>query len=126
MRPVGAKHDALGADHRNKILQRTGIVSNAVVINMAQIVGRFAFPECQERIELRRKYRQVQMERDILAKACGPSLPTAPTRRLPRLRAELFDDGVVASRKRIARLMRQGQMRGVKKGKTNKRKSKEG
>ena len=32
---------------------------------------------------------------------------------MPRIRAELFDDGVVASRKRIARLMRQGHMRGV-------------
>ena len=32
---------------------------------------------------------------------------------MPRIRAELNDSGVVASRKRIARLMRQGQMRGV-------------
>lgn len=32
---------------------------------------------------------------------------------LPRIRAELLDAGLVASRKRIARLMRQGQMRGV-------------
>lgn len=32
---------------------------------------------------------------------------------MPRIRAELLDAGVVASRKRIARLMRQGHMRGV-------------
>jgi len=32
---------------------------------------------------------------------------------MPRIRAELLDDGVMASRKRIARLMRQGHMRGV-------------
>jgi len=32
---------------------------------------------------------------------------------MPRIRAELKDAGVVASRKRIARLMRQGHMRGV-------------
>ena len=32
---------------------------------------------------------------------------------MPRIRAELQDAGIVASRKRIARLMRQAQMRGV-------------
>lgn len=32
---------------------------------------------------------------------------------MPRVRAELINVGVVASRKRLARLMRQGQMRGV-------------
>jgi putative transposase len=32
---------------------------------------------------------------------------------MPRIRAELQDTGIVASRKRIARLMRQEQMRGV-------------
>ena len=32
---------------------------------------------------------------------------------MPRIRAELQDAGIVASRKRIARLMRQEQMRGV-------------
>lgn len=32
---------------------------------------------------------------------------------MPRIRAELQEAGIVASRKRIARLMRQGQMRGV-------------
>jgi putative transposase len=32
---------------------------------------------------------------------------------MPRIRAELLDAGVVSSRKRIARLMRQGLMRGV-------------
>lgn len=32
---------------------------------------------------------------------------------MPRIRAELLDAGIVASRKRIAALMRQGQMRGV-------------
>jgi len=32
---------------------------------------------------------------------------------MPRIRAELLDDGVVASRKRIARLMRQAHLRGV-------------
>jgi putative transposase len=31
----------------------------------------------------------------------------------PRIRAELLDAGVVASRKRIAHLIRQGQTRGV-------------
>jgi putative transposase len=32
---------------------------------------------------------------------------------MPRIRAELLDAGVVASRKRIAHLIRQGQTRGV-------------
>ena len=48
--------------------------------------------ERQELVELRRKLRQVQMERDILAKA-GPSLPTTPTRRLSRLRADCRKSG---------------------------------
>ena len=32
---------------------------------------------------------------------------------MPRIRAELIEDGVVASRKRIARLMRQAHLRSV-------------
>ena len=32
---------------------------------------------------------------------------------MPRIRAELLDQGVVASRKRIARLMRHAKLRGV-------------
>ena len=38
--------------------------------------------EHQELVELRRKLRQVQMERDILAKACAPGLPAKARRRL--------------------------------------------
>ena len=52
--------------------------------------------ERQELIELRRKLRQVQMERDILAKATAWS-----------------DVGVLASRKRIAALMRTMHIQGV-------------
>lgn len=36
--------------------------------------------ERRELNELRRKLRQVQMERDILAKACAPGLPTKASR----------------------------------------------
>ena len=43
--------------------------------------------ERQELVELRRKLRQVQMERDILAKACEPGLPAKARRRLQRLPA---------------------------------------
>ena len=46
--------------------------------------GALSASERQELIELRCKLRQVQMERDILAKAT-PGLPTTATRRLPRL-----------------------------------------
>ena len=38
---------------------------------------------------------------------------------MPRVRAELTETGVVASRKRIARLMRDGGMRGVKRASTS-------
>ena len=38
--------------------------------------------ERQELLELRRKLRQVQMERDILAKACDHGLPAKARRRL--------------------------------------------
>ena len=43
--------------------------------------------ERQELVELRRKLRQVQMERDILAKACAPGLPAKASGRLQRLPA---------------------------------------
>lgn len=48
--------------------------------------------ERQELVELRRKLRQVQMERDILAKATAWFATTA-TRRLPRLRADCLKSG---------------------------------
>ena len=38
---------------------------------------------------------------------------------MPRVRAELIETGVVASRKRISRLMRDGGMRGVKRASTS-------
>ena len=37
---------------------------------------------------------------------------------MPRIRAELMDAGIVASRKRIAALMRQEHMRGVSRGRS--------
>ena len=43
--------------------------------------------ERRELVELRRKLRQVQMERDILAKACAPGLREQARRRLQRLPA---------------------------------------
>ena len=55
--------------------------------------GALSAAERQELIELRRKLRQVQMERDILAKACDHGLPTAATRRLPRLCADYSKSG---------------------------------
>jgi transposase len=54
--------------------------------------GALSASERQELIELRRKLRQVQMERDILPNS-GPSLPTTATRRLPRLRADCGESG---------------------------------
>ena len=77
--------------------------------------------ERQELIELRRKLRQVQMERDILAKANHTLterirevyVASDETDGMPRIRAEVLDTGLVASRKRIARLMRQATLRGV-------------
>ncbi len=54
--------------------------------------GALTASERQELLTLGRQLRQVQMERDILAKA-GPSLPTTPTRRLPRLRADCSKPG---------------------------------
>ena len=43
--------------------------------------------ERQELVELRRKLRQVQMEREILAKACVHGLPAKARRRLQRQQA---------------------------------------
>ncbi|MDP2451376.1 MAG: transposase [Polaromonas sp.] len=48
--------------------------------------GPLSAVERQELMELRRKYHQVQMERDILARR--PGLPTTATRRSRRLRAD--------------------------------------
>ena len=44
--------------------------------------------DLQELIELRRKLRQVQQERDILAKACDHGLQAKASRRPQRLRAD--------------------------------------
>ena len=52
--------------------------------------------EPQELVELRRKLRQVQMERDILAKACAPGLPGKARRRLQRLQARESKPGRTA------------------------------
>ena len=52
--------------------------------------------ERQELVELRRKLRQVQMERDILAKACAPGLPEKARRRLQRLQARESKPGRTA------------------------------
>ena len=49
--------------------------------------------ERQELIELRRKLRQVQQERDILAKACAPGLQAKASRRPQRLRADCRPPG---------------------------------
>ena len=49
--------------------------------------GPLNLAERQELIELRRKLRQVQMERDILAKACDHGLPAKASGRLQRLQA---------------------------------------
>ena len=52
--------------------------------------------ERQELVELRRKLRQVQMERDILAKACAPGLPGKASGRLQRLQARQSKPGRTA------------------------------
>ena len=49
--------------------------------------------ERQELIELRRKLRQAQQERDILAKACAPGLQAKASRRPQRLRADCGQSG---------------------------------
>ena len=52
--------------------------------------------ERQELVELRRKLRQVQMERDILAKACAPGLPAKASGRPRRLPARESKPGRTA------------------------------
>ena len=52
--------------------------------------------ERQELVELRRKLRQVQMQRDILAKACAPGLPAKASGRLQRLQARESKPGRTA------------------------------
>ena len=49
--------------------------------------------ERQELLELRRKVRQLQMERDILSKACVHGLPTKASRRLQRLHVDQSKSG---------------------------------
>ena len=49
--------------------------------------------EGQELLELRRKVRQLQMESDILSKACVHGLPTKASRRSQRLRADQGESG---------------------------------
>ena len=49
--------------------------------------------ERQELVELRRKLRQAQMERDILAKACAPGLPAKASGRLQYLPARESKSG---------------------------------
>ena len=63
--------------------------ANGVVTTQS---GALSAAERQELMELRRKLRQVQMERDILAKATAWFATTA-TRRLPRLRADCRKSG---------------------------------
>lgn len=55
--------------------------------------GPLNLAERQELVELRRKLRHVQMERDILAKACEPGLPAKARRRLRRLQARESKSG---------------------------------
>jgi transposase len=49
--------------------------------------------EREKLVELRRKYRQLQQERDILAKACVHGLPTTARRRSHRLRVDSSQPG---------------------------------
>ena len=77
--------------HVTSILSWVRMADEASGAAPAQCVALSA-SERQELVELRRKLRQVQMERDILAKA-GPSVPTTATRRLSRLRADCRKSG---------------------------------
>ena len=85
--------------------------------------------EREELVRLHRQLRQVQMERDILAKASRRSIANAVmTERIrqihqdsyesygmPRVRAERIEQGVCISRQRVARLMRQAGIHGISK-----------
>ena len=73
--------------HVTSILSWVRLADQAIGVAPTQS-GALSAAERQELIELRLKLRQVQMERDILAKACDHGLPTTATRRLPRLCAD--------------------------------------
>ena len=60
---------------------------------VAPLVLPLGTSERQELIELRRKVRQLQMQRDILSKACVHGLPTKASRRSQRLRADQGKSG---------------------------------
>ena len=70
------------------VRQAGGSGATALPSNVAALYAQ----ERQELIELRRKLRQVQLERDILAKAT-PGLPAKARRRLPRLRTRESKSG---------------------------------
>lgn len=71
--------------HTTSILSWVRKAGGAGAMQLPADVAALNAQERQELLELRKKLRQVQMERDILAKACGPSLQTKATRRSHRL-----------------------------------------
>ncbi len=97
--------------HVTSILNWIGQADGATGVVPTQ-ASALSASERQELIELRPQLRQVQMEQDILAKATAWFANNGDNTFTP-VYAELQDAGMVASRKRIARLMRHEQMRGV-------------